>query len=716
MKRLFKSTIHRTPLFFQMEGVECGAASLGMILGYFGSHHTLRALREVCGVSRDGVKASTILKAGETFGLKGKAQKVETLSAFYKTKFPCIVFWKFCHFLVVEGHKNGRIYLNDPAMGRYTISESEFDEAFTGIVLTFEPGETFVRNSQVLSWGSRLQFWFDRYTRSITYLVVAGILMVLPALLIPALLELFVDQYMIQSQVSWRLGIIMAFGLTLVAQASLMVLMRYHSLKLEKAMTIRFTSQMIWDLLRLPIRFFSQRFSGDLAARALLPEQISASLSSIVVGFSIQLICILFYIILMWAYEWRLMLVTLTLALASIGALWWSLRSSRAVLHHIGVETGTLDQLSLTSLTSIHTLKATGREVEFFQQWAGQQAKVIQHHQTMALANERLDILPLLTQGIVQLFIFGFGGFLAMKGEISLGRLVAFQSLALAFFKPVSDLLFSVHNFQQLGMDISRSEDILYQPELSQDLQAGTQHNNAQGQIVLNNISFGYHRREAPLLQNLTLTIPAGVRVAIIGGSGSGKSTIAKLIAGLYTPWEGEVLIDGHPLDTLDAEFRSKFIGVVDQDLTFFSGSIRDNISLWNPTISDEAIVSAAKDAAIHDDISRRKGGYDAPVFEGAKDLSGGQRQRLEIARVLARNPQILILDEATSALDPIVELQVDQNIRKRACTTIVIAHRLSTIRDAHTIIVMDGGKMVAKGTHEELMQDPTYANLVKAE
>ena len=716
MRWFGQSSIRRTPLFFQMESVECGAASLGMILGYFGAHYPLRDLREVCGVSRDGIKASTLLKAGQHFGLMGKAQKMADMATFLKASFPCIVFWKFNHFLVVEGLRHGRVYLNDPAMGRYSLPEAEFDEGFTGIVLSFTPGEGFVKNSQMNSWVGRLRFWFKDYTRSLLYLVVTGVLMVLPALLIPALLELFVDSYVVQNQWAWRTGILVAFGVTLTVQAILMLCMRYFSLRLERAMVIRFSSEMMWTLLRLPMRFFAQRFSGDLAARTVLPERISTSLASLGVGFTIQLACTVFYVALMGAYEWRLMLVTLALAIVSLLGLGWSLRAGRAVLHYIGVEAGKLDQLCLTSLTSIHTLKATGRELDFFQQWAGQQAKVIRHHQTLALSNERLDILPLLTQGVVQLFIFGFGGFLAMKGEISLGRLVAFQSLALAFFKPVSDLLFSIHQFQQLGMDLARSEDVLYQAELGAELGPGIVPTTVEGTVELRDVTFGYHRREPALLQNISLVVPAGARVAIIGGSGSGKSTIARLISGLYAPWEGEVLIDGQPLLSLDAGFRSRLIGVVDQDMAFFAGSIRDNLTLWDPEISDEAVVAATKDAELHADISRREGGYDGLLSEGARSLSGGQRQRLEIARVLAREPKILILDEATSALDPVVELAVDTHIRKRGCTTIVIAHRLSTIRDAHTIVVLDKGQIVAMGTHEALMQNAYYAQLVRAE
>ncbi len=711
--------VHKTPLFFQMEGVECGAASLGMILGYFGAHHTLRELRDVCYVSRDGVKASTILKAAESFGLVGDAHKVDSLEVFFgEDRFPCIIFWKFFHFLVVEGFKNNYVYVNDPAIGRYRMTREEFDLGFTGIVLTFRPSAQFKRQSQATSFVTRIRFWFQGCSSALWYLVFIGVGMIIPALLIPALLELFVDRYLIDGQVAWRFGLILAFGVTLFGQAVLLVLMRYFSLRLERGMAVRFSRKLVRALLRLPMRFFSQRFPGDLAFRVLLPERISGALGIIVVGFLVQILCAVFYLVLMGAYDIKLMLVTLVLAALSMVALWQSIRLGGAILHHVGKETSRLNELNLTALSSIHTLKATGREMEFFQQWSGQQARVLSYSQTLSLTNERLDILPMVTQGIVQLAIFGFGGYLAMHGEISLGRLVAFQSLALAFFKPITDLLFSIHQFQQLGIDLARSEDVLHQPESEfVDIAYPVVHeSDFTGELIVKGLTFGYQRREAPLISQFDLTVPSGSRVAIVGASGSGKSTVAKLIAGLYSPWEGQILVDGVDLFTLDPAFRSQLIGVVDQDMVFFDGSIRDNMTLWDHSIMDEAVILAAKDAQLHHEILRREGGYDAMLIGGAKSLSGGQRQRLEIARVLARAPKILIMDEATSALDPLVEFEVDQAIRRRRCTVIIIAHRLSTIRDADHIVVLDKGVVVASGTHESLMAHPYYATLVRSE
>ncbi len=711
-----RQKIAKTPLFLQMESVECGAASLGMILGYYGAYYSLETLRGLCSISRDGVKASAILRVAQQLGLEGQGLKKERIDDLKTLTFPLIVFWNFNHFLVVEGLDDQFVWINDPAQGRYKLTHAAFSASFTGVVLTFSPGPQFQKTGEPFSIRSALKPWLKDQKWPLLFLFFTGLLLIVPGLLIPILSKLFVDHFMIERQLGWFAGLLWAMGISIMAQGALLALLRLNTLRLEMALAVSHTSQFVWKLLNLPMSFFYQRSGGEIASRLILPGRISESIANQVVGLAVQAFSASFYLVIMALYDWRLTLLVLGIVALNVGIMATFLDHQKQAIFVLGRENGKVTEAALNGIRAIETLKATGRESEFFRRITSHQIVMSNARQKLSAAQEKISLLPGLSLGICQLLLFGIGGWRAMSGELSLGSLVAFQALTIGFLKPISDLVFSTNALQQLEADLSRIRDVYLYPSAAAAPLSKETIAPFKGEIRIENLTFGYSRSDAPLIDNLTLTIPAGAHVAFIGESGSGKSTLAKLLCGLYTPWAGQIWIDGVSLETISPEIRAELMGMVDQEIVLFEGSIRDNLKLWDDTIEDEALVIGAKDAEIHDMVSTRPHGYDAPVEEGGRNMSGGERQRLELARVLIRNPKILILDEATSALDPLVELQVDRNIKQRHVTTVHIAHRLSTIRDSHLIVLLDKGKIIAQGTHDALLSDPAYARLVNSQ
>ncbi len=706
----------------QMEAVECGAAALGSVLAYHGRHVSLEELRIACGVSRDGTKASNMLAVARQYGLtaKGFRKEPHELTAL---PLPLIVFWNFNHFVVVEGFRRGRVYLNDPATGPRVVSDREFDEAFTGIALVFEPGPTFERGGRRRTiWGSLGQR-LSGSEIALVYVVLASLALVVPGLVIPTFTKIFVDEVLVKGLHDWLLPLLLGMGITAVLRSGLTWLRAHYLLRLETQLALKTSSHFWWHVLRLPMEFFTHRFGGEVASRVAINDRVAQLLSGELATTMLNAIVIVFFAALMASYDVVLTLVGIVVAVLNVVALRMIARRRVDANLRLLQDHGKLIGVSLVGLHMIETIKATGSEGDFFARWSGNYAKVVNAQQHLSTQTQFLLAVPPLLSALNTVVILSVGAIRVMDGLMTMGMLVAFQSLMASFVGPVEQLVTMGSRLQEVEGDMRRLDDVLrYEtdPQVGDGVPrdaAADEDVKLAGDVQMRGVTFGYSQRSDPLIDGFHLHVRPGARVAIVGATGSGKSTLARLASQLSPPWSGEVLFDGRPRTALRRELVTNSVAMVDQDIVLFEGTVRENLTLWDLTVPESDIIRAAKDACIHDDIAARPGGYDSYVEEAGLNFSGGQRQRLEIARALVGDPTILILDEATSALDPLTEQAIDTNLRRRGCTCLIIAHRLSTIRDCDEIVVLDRGAVVQRGRHEELMaQDGPYAHLIGAE
>ncbi|BAY26926.1 ABC transporter-related protein [Calothrix sp. NIES-2100] len=762
-RRAPKNKRCRTPTLLQMEVVECGAAALGIILGYYNRIVPLTELRQACGVSRDGVSALNILKAARKYKLSAKSFKTN-LAGLLQLKSPYIVFWNFNHFLVVEGFHKQRVYLNDPATGRRSVSLEEFSGAYTGVVLFLEPTPEFQRGgrkpSTILGLWTRLRGSLG----ALIYCVLAGFLLVIPGLAIPAFSQVFVDNILIERRYEWLrpliLGMIFTAGLSGFLTLLQLQFLRQMKIKLSVGMKSRY----LWHILRLPVSFYDQRYAGEISSRMELNDSIAGMLSGELATTVIAAASVFLYVIVMLQYDVVLTVIAIAFVIINLTALQWV--RGRRVDANIKLiqEEGKVRGVEISGLQSMETIKASGLESDFFSRWGGHYAKAINTQQELEETNQTISVLPTFLSAIASMLLLAVGGLRVMDGALSIGMLIAFLGMMQRFFAPVSNLISLGSQLQEMEGNLNRLDDVLRNP-IDPQLEQGSASTSLsdrrgallcetlrerlrsapadeentylsllspsslsspsspyplpklQGYVELHNVTFGYSQIAPPLIENFSLSLKPGQRVALVGGSGSGKSTIAKLLCGLYEPWQGEILFDGEPRQQISRQVLANSISVVEQEILLFAGSVKDNLTLWDTTIPDSQLVRACQDAALHDVILSLPGGYHADLLEGATNLSGGQRQRLEIARALVNNPSILIMDEATSALDAETEKNVTRNLRLRGCTCIIVAHRLSTIRDCDEIIVLDRGKIVQRGSHKQLRQvEGPYLQLIRSE
>jgi NHLM bacteriocin system ABC transporter peptidase/ATP-binding protein len=706
----------RTPTRLQMEATECGAASLAIVLDHFGSFVPLSKLREECGVSRDGSKASNVLKAARQYGLDAKGYRKEP-GQVREMDLPLIVHWNFNHFLVVEGFDKKRVYLNDPASGPTSVTHEEFDHSFTGVVLSMKTTPEYRAVGRRPSMFAMLRRRLQGSRSSVAFIALAGLGLLIPGLVIPVFGMVFVDEVLVAGQVSWLPALLLGMALTAAVRAALTYVQRTYLLRLMSRLGVQMSTGFLWHALRLPVGFFLARSPGELAERVRSNDTVAHILSGKITGIVLDLVLVAFYATFMLYIDPWLTLI----GFATAGAHLWLLRAAERMRtdlsRQVGQHAGKLAGVSAGGLQMIETIKGTGSESEFFAQWAGYQAKLLVAQQELARRDQILTVATELLSRGNSLLVLAVGALRVMDGHMSLGMLVAFQSLMSSFIQPIESLSQVGAEMQTLRGNLERLDDVLEHGRdeaLAASPTDDVAPHRLTGELELKDVTFGYLPFSPALVTELSLRIAPGQRIALVGGSGSGKSTVARLVCALYKPWQGEILFDGQPREKLARSAITSSVAMVDQEVTLFEGTIRENLTLWDDTVPDADVIQAAKDACIHDDIAKLPGGYDARVLEGGGNFSGGQRQRLEIARALTRQPALVVLDEATSALDPETEQRVDANLRRRGCSCLIIAHRLSTIRDSDEIIVLERGRVVQRGAHEELLaQGGLYRELI---
>ena len=713
--------VARVPVVMQMEALECGAASLAMILAYYGKWIPLEQVRLDCGVSRDGSNARNILRAARSYGLTAKGYRYEPEGLKKNGKFPCIIHWNFNHFVVLNGFQGGKAVLNDPAKGTYSVPMRTFDDSFTGICLFFEPSETFVPEGRP---QSMLQYAKKRLAgagTAIAFVTLTTVISSLIGIVTPAFSRIFLDRLLTGKNPDW----LMPFTLTLAGISALQLIVAWiqavYSLRISGKLAMVGNTTFMWKILHMPMEFFSQRMAGDIQGRqstnAMIAEQLVDTFAPLVLNAAMMV----FYLVVMLRYSVLLTLIGLVSIFANL-ALSSIISKKRVNLTRVQMrDAGKLAGTTVAGIEMIETIKASGAENGFFEKWAGYQASVNTSQVRFQRMNQLLGLLPMLVSSLCSTAVLMTGVFLAMQGSFTVGMIVAFQGFLSSFLSPAMTLVSAGQTLQEMRTDMERIEDVMKYPAdavFAENSGAEpTEYGKLSGNIELKNVTFGYSRLAEPLIKDFSLTLKPGSRVAFVGASGCGKSTIAKLISGLYRPWSGEILFDGKPLSQIDRSVFTGSLAVVDQDIILFEDTIANNIKMGDNSIEDFEMIMAARDAQLHEDIMQREGGYQYRLREGGKDLSGGQRQRMEIARVLAQDPTIIILDEATSALDAKTEYDVVRSIKDRGITCIVVAHRLSTIRDCDEIIVMEQGNVIEHGTHDELMKlGGAYTRLVSNE
>lgn len=720
IKQPITKGVAKVPVIMQLEALECGAACLTMILAYYNKWVPLEQVRADCGVSRDGSNAKNIAKAAMSYGLKVRAYSLSPESIKEKADFPCIIHWDFNHFVVLKGFKGKYVYINDPARGDVKVGIEEFDKSFTGIVICLSPDEGFEPSGKR---KSTLDFARKRLIgagAAVAFVMLTTAITSLFGIINPIISKVFMDRLLTGQNKDWLITFIGIMTGLAAVQIVVEWIKAVYSLKLNGKMAVTGSTSYMWKVLHMPMEFFSQRMAGDIQSRQSTNASISGTLVNTFAPLLINTLMMIFYLLLMLRYS-------LILTLIGISTLVLNIIMSRLISEkRINItrimqrDRAKLGATTVAGIEMIETIKASGAENGFFQKWAGYQASVNAQETKAAKMNNYLGIIPVFLAQIANYAVLIVGVWYVMNGWFTLGALQMFQGLLGSFMSPAMTLIKAGQTLQEMRTQMERVEDVMQYPVDPNSVNHNDSDENLKklrGGVELRNITFGYSKLAAPLIKDFSLSIKPGGRVAFVGASGCGKSTVSKLISGIYEPWSGEILFDGKKRSEYDRSVMTGSVAVVDQDITLFEGTIADNIKMWDESIKDFEMILAARDAQLHEDIMARDGGYQNKLTEGGRDLSGGQRQRLEIARVLAQDPSIIILDEATSALDAKTEYEVVKSIKDRGITCIVIAHRLSSIRDCDEIIVLEHGQAVERGTHEELIKlGGAYTELVTNE
>ena len=720
LKQPVSKGVAKVPVILQLEALECGAACLTMILAYYGKWIPLEQIRSDCGVSRDGSNARNVLKAARHYGLEAKGFRYEPEALKENGTFPCIIHWNFNHFVVLNGFRGNKAYINDPARGLCAIPMDKFDEAFTGICLRFEPTEEFTPSGKPKSMMSFAAKRLKGSGVAMAFSILTSVIAALMGLISPGFSRVFLDRLLTGQNPDWLMPFLLLLAGFNLIQIVMSALGAIYNLRINGKMAAVGNSTYMWKVLKLPMSFFSQRYAGDIQGRQGSNASIANTLINTFAPLLLNAVMMIFYLVVMLRYSWILTLVGI--ASLTINAVVSNYISKRRInITRVSMrESAKLSSATVAGVSLIETIKSSGAENGYFAKWSGYQAAVNTQEVKFLKLNQYLGIIPQFVSTLASNAVLILGVWLTMQGKFTVGMIMAFQGFLSSFMSPALTFISAGQTLQEMRTQMERVDDVMEYPEDQVFAEEGTSDGTSKklsGNIELKHVKFGYSPLAEPLIRDFNLKLEPGHSVAIVGGSGCGKSTMSKLISGLYQPWDGEILFDGKPMKEIEKSVFFGSLAVVDQDIILFEDTIANNIKMWDDSIEDFEMILAARDAQLHEDIMQRPGGYQMKITEGGRDLSGGQRQRMEIARVLAQDPTIIILDEATSALDAKTEYEVVKAIRDRGIACIVVAHRLSTIRSCDEIIVMREGEIIDRGTHKELMQTSTlYRDLVTSE
>lgn len=698
--------VAKVPIVIQMEALECGAAALAMVLAYYNKWVPLEQARYDCGISRDGSNLRNIYVAATNYGMKVRAFRMEPDMLKEKATFPCIIHWNFNHFVVLNGFKKDKAVINDPARGTVQVPMEEFDKSFTGPCLLLEPGEDFQPSGKRKSTLAFARKQLVGAGAVVAFVAITTIISYLFTVINPVMSRIFYDRLLTKQAPHWVYPFFIALAFLCVIQIVVEWAKAIYTLKINGKMSIEGNASFMWKLLHLPMNFFSQRMTGDLMQRQASNATISGIVVDTVGPLALNTIMMVFYLVVMLRYS--VLMTAIGLVSLALDLLFARIMSNKRV-SLMRIQMRDYSKLSSSTLAGIsmnETIRASGAEGGFFRKWSGYQASVNTQNVRFTTMNTRLGIIPELVSTVSNYAVLFLGVFLAMQGSFTLGMIVTFQGLLSSFMGPASTLITAGQTIQEMRSTMERVEDVMEYPDdpfVKEEVSDDISYEKLKGMIDLQEVSFGYARFGEPVISDFSMHLEPGKSVAIVGMSGCGKSTVSKLIAGLIRPWSGEIRLDGKEIGEIPRGVFTGSVAMVDQDITLFEDTIANNIRLWDKSIADFEVVLAARDAQIHDDILKRPGGYQGKLIENGRDLSGGQRQRLEIARVLAQDPSVIILDEATSAMDAKTEYEVVRAIKERNISCVVVAHRLSTIRDCDEIIVLDNGRIAERGTHKEL-------------
>ena len=707
------------PVVMQMEATECGAACLVMILAHYGRWVPLEEARVKCGVSRDGSKAVNIMKAACSYGMQADSRECSMQELLESESLPCIASWNRKNFVVLCGFSGGKALLNDPGRGSIKVDLEAFERSFGGSILEFAPTDSFEKGGEQPSTWKFARERLQGMKGPILFVALATFIVSLATIMGTTVSTAFMDYVLSGEAPQWLGPILAVLTLAVVVRCAVEIANAVYLNRIRGKFAVVGASQFMWHLLHLPVGFYEQRTVGDLQQRQEANETVAATLVEKLAPAVFNVVLVILYLAVMLGYSWKLTLVGLVAVAVNVFVARWASRARVNVTRQQMRNRGLLYSNTMAGIESIETIKASGAEEGFFERWSGYQALVNDASTRFNRVDLYFAAVPEFLAQLANITVLLLGTFLIMSGQFSAGMLLAFQGLLASFMGPVDSIIGLGQQIQEMRTSMERVQDVLEYPvDVHEDANEPEEATSKlSGAVEIDHVSFGYSPLEPPLIKDFSLKLEQGAWVALVGSSGSGKSTIAKLVSGLYEPWEGEIRFDGVPRREIDPARLRASLTVVDQDVMTLPDTVDANIRLWDRSIQDYEVVLAANDAGIHNDIVAREAGYREIIAPRGRNFSGGQLQRLEIARALAADPSIIILDEATSALDAKTEAHVIESVRDRGITCIVVAHRLSTIRDCDEIVVLREGSVVERGTHDQLIAlNGAYAELVRSD